>query len=199
LRVVKPKTLVLLTVTLVALFATVGSAWWLDASEPRKKPYPKALPPPPPSPIFTPSKEVAPDEAEIEQQARDHDTKLVDSIEHALRFRDAERREAAFTFLLPELLQVAPARAVDLLARLPEGEARATLRKEMARQWAAQDCEAAVRWMQSIEDPHEQRSAVLAALEALGPVAPEQAAEVAKLFHLDHSLERLADQNEIAP
>jgi hypothetical protein len=193
---VKSKTLALVLVMLVALFATLGSAYWLGAGEEPvvHKPwkYPKALPPPPPSSEFTPSKEIAPDEHEIEQMARDHDDRIASEIEIALRTRNADRREAVFTFLLPELLQVAPEKAVELLARLPEGEPRATLRTEMARQWAAQDVDAATSWMKTLQDPAEQRHAVMAALETLGPVAPEQAVEMAKLFHLDR-LERLVD------
>ena len=47
-------------------------------------------------------------------------------IERALHGRDPQQREAAFTFVLPELIQVEPKRVVALFERQKPGEARET-------------------------------------------------------------------------
>src|SRR5262245_4678966 len=105
---------------LIALIATtlagVGVAVWLNADEPRK-PWPKPTPPPPPSPIYTPSEERVPTADEIAESARSHDAQIELAIERALVARDPQQRETAFTFLLPQLLQAAPKRVVDMVAR----------------------------------------------------------------------------------
>src|SRR3982750_4592205 len=108
------KTISIVAVTAVALFAAIGAAWRLDAREGRK-PYPKATPPPPDSQVFTDVKGPVPDEREIEAQARDHNAQLERLIERALMGRDPQQREAVFTFLLPELLQVEPERVVAMV------------------------------------------------------------------------------------
>lgn len=195
----KPRTISLVAITVVALFASIGSAWWLDAREPRQ-PYPKATPPPPPSPVYTPSKERAPTAEEIERQARDHNARLGLEIERALVSSNAQQRETAFTFLLPELLQVDPERVVDMVAKQQPGEVRDALRTEVARQWITRDRDAAVRWMKSLENESERQQSAQTAVASLAAIAPEQAIQVADQFdigrdngYLEHMVQMWAE------
>lgn len=174
----KPTSIVtLVTATLVA----IGTACWIGAREPSvRKPYPKATPPPPASPIYTQSKESAPTLEDIEREAREHDARLEEAIERAVQSNDATARETAFVFRLPELIQVAPDRAVALVAR-QKGEPRDVLRMEVARQWITRDRDAAMRWIRSLEEP-ERNAAAYDAVRELSAVAPEQAIYVADAF-----------------
>jgi hypothetical protein len=197
----KPTTITLVAITVVALFASIGSAYYLDAREP-KKPYPKATPPPPPSDVYIPSKERVPTAGEIERQARDHNATLGLEIERALAARDPRQRETAFTFLLPELLQVEPARVVEMVARQQPGEARDALRTEVARQWITRDREAAVGWMKSLENEAERQQSAETAVASLSAIAPGQAVEVADQFgigrdngYLEHMVQMWAEGN----
>ena len=63
-------------------------------------------------------------EEEIARQAQDHNQRLELEIAGALNGRDPQQREAAFTFLLPELVQVDPQRVVAMVASLQPGETR---------------------------------------------------------------------------
>jgi hypothetical protein len=117
-------------------------------------------------------------EEEIEQRAQDRNARLAANIESALRARDPQRREAVFVFLLPELLQQEPQRLVDMVQRQEPGEARDTLRDELAKQWIALDAQAAVAWMKSLDERERDESARVA-VDALRPFAPEQAVLVA--------------------
>lgn len=177
------KTITIVAVAAVALFAAIGTAWRLDAREPRK-PYPKATPPPPASQVFKDLREPVPDERAIEARARDHNAQLEQQIERALVARDPQQRETVFTFLLPELLQVEPERVVAMVARQKPGEARDVLRDEVAQQWVTRDRDAAVRWMKSLEDPGERMHAAQVAVDSLAAIAPEQAIYVAHEFGL---------------
>lgn len=166
----------------IATLVAIGSACWIGAREPpTRKPYPKATPPPPASPIYTESRESAPSLEDIEREAREHDARVEIAIEHALHARDPTARETAFVFLLPELIQVAPERAVALVARQKPGEARDVMRMEVARQWITRDRDAAIRWIKSLDEP-ERSAAAYDAVRVLTPVAPEQAIYVADVF-----------------
>lgn len=192
----KPTTIAIVAVTVAALFATIGSAYYLDAREPRK-PYPKATPPPDPSPIYVPSNEPVLSEKEIEQRAHDHNAMLAHTIESALLARDPQRREAVFVFLLPELLQLEPERLVEMVKRQEPGEARDALRNEVALQWIQRDRDAAIRWMKSLDENERNRSAQVA-VEALQPIAPDQAILVAEQLGVGTPpghLERIGAQN----
>jgi len=177
------KSITIVAVTAVALFAAIGTAWRLDAREARK-PYPKAIPPPPASPRFMDLKEPAPDEQQIEAQAREHNALLERQIERALVTRDPQLREAVFTFLLPELLQVEPERVVAMVARQAPGEARDVLRDEVAQQWVSRDRDAAVHWMKSLGDDRERMHAAQLAVDSLAAIAPGDAIYVAQQFDL---------------
>lgn len=189
------KTITIVAITAVALFAAIGTAWRLDAREARK-PYPKATPPPPASQVFTDLKEPVPDEQQIEAWARDHNAQLERQIERALVARDPQQREAVFTFLLPELLQVEPERVVAMVARQEPGEARDVLRDEVAQQWVTRDRDAAIRWMKSFENQAERMHVAQVAVDSLAAIAPEQAIYVAHEFGLgvdNGYLERLVE------
>ena len=146
----------IVAVTVVALSAAIGTAWRLDAREARK-PYPKPTPPPPASQVFEPAKDPAPTQEEIEALARNHNAQLEQTLERALVARNPQQRETAFTFVLPELLQVEPQRAVALLNRQEPGEVRDLLREEIARQWIGRDRDAAIGWIKSLESEAERR------------------------------------------
>lgn len=174
----KPATMTLAIAGLLTIVAAMGAAYRLDAREPRK-PYPRAAPPPPPSPVFTPAREPAPSAEDIERLALQHNAALALQIESALYARDPHRRETAFTFLLPELLQLEPERATDMVARQDPGEARDALRDEVARQWISRDRDAAIRWIKSFEHEPERRASSQIAVQTLAAVAPAQAIYVA--------------------
>ena len=195
----KPTSIV--TLVVVTLLAA-GSAVWIGAREPTpRKPYPKATPPPPASPVFEDVKEPAPDAEEIARMAREHEDMLVLEVERALTARDPQRRETAFTFLLPELIQIAPQRLSALCER-EEGEARDLLRTELARQWITRDRDAAIRWMKSLENEAERRDSAMAAVRTLASVAPHEAIYVADQLdvgrddgYLEHMVQIWAEEN----
>lgn len=141
----------IVTLVLTALLG-VGAACWIDAGEKPRRHWPKPTPPPPPSPIYTPSAERAWSEEEIAQVAQQHNGRLEAEIERALITKDAQRREAVFTFLLPELMQVDTPRVIAMVARQRPGEARDTLVTEVARQWIARDPGAAALWMNTLPE-----------------------------------------------
>ncbi len=87
-------------------------------------------------------------------------------------------------FLLPERIEVAPGRAVALVARQKPGEARDVLRMEVARQWITRDRDAAIRWIKSLDEP-ERGAAAYDAVRVLRPIAPAQATYVADVFEID--------------
>jgi len=187
----KPTFITIVCATLLAVCATC----WLSAGEPpRKTPYPKATPPPPPSPIYTPSRERAPTEREIARAARNHNDMLAKAIERSLVARNPQQRETAFTFLLPELLQVEPSRVVTMVSRQEPGETRDALRNKVAQIWITSDREAAVAWIRSLEGS-EQRDTAEVAVSMLASYAPDQAIEVADQFGIGRDngyLEHLA-------
>ena len=153
----------LVPLALAALLG-VGAAFWIDAGEKPRRHWPKPTPPPPPSPIYTPSRERAWSEQEIEQQAREHNARLEAELERALLSKNLQRREAAFVFILPELVQVDPPRVVAMVARQEPGEARDTLLSEVTRAWSARDPGAAALWMQTLPE-HERLKGFKAARE----------------------------------
>ena len=167
----------LATLALVTLFG-VTTVFCSDAGDKPKRHWPKPTPPPPPSPIYTESTEHVQSEEEIAQMAAGHNARLATELESALLSKDADRREAAFVFILPELVQVDVQRVVDMVARQPKGEPRDALRTELTRAWIAQDQKAATQWMKTL--PHQERRASgAAAIEYLYPMSSADAIEVA--------------------
>lgn len=178
----------------LATLVAAGSAYWLNARE--RKPWPKPTPPPPASPIFHPSPEPAPTAEEIALQSEQHNQQLVVAVERALVARDAQQRETAFTFLLPELIQVAPGMVTDMVARQEPGEARDTLRDEVARQWIVKDRDAAVAWIKTLGEAERKASANIAvgAIAAASPAEAIAAADELDVGRHDGSLERLVQR-----
>jgi hypothetical protein len=170
----------IVTLILVALCG-VGAVYWTDAGEKPRRHWPKPTPPPDASPIFSESPEHAWSEEEIEQQARDHNARLEMEIERALASKDAQRREAVFTFILPELVQVDPLRVVAMMARPRPPEARDTLRAEVIRLWIAQDPDAAIRWMKTLPDG-DQGPVAATAVESIVAQSPAEAAALTTEF-----------------
>jgi hypothetical protein len=176
----KPTSIVTLV---VATLLAAGSAVWIVAGEPRNKPWPKPTPPPPASADFATSPERAQTTEEIDRELREHEDRILRELELALASHDAERREGAFVFLLPELLQVAPDRLTALMARLSPGKARDTFRTELTRQWIATDAGRAIAWIRSLE--HDERIAsAKTAVAWITPHDPEAAFRLADEFGL---------------
>jgi len=180
-------------ITLVAVtLAGIGTVLWLHATEPRK-PWPKPTPPPPASPVFIPSKEHASSVEEIEREALSHYYQLELAIERSLVAKDPQQRETAFTFLLPELLQVEPKRIVALVAKQEPGDVRDLLRDEVARVWIQADERAAVDWIKTL-DGAERSSAANTAVAVIASRDPAGAIELADELGVgrdDGSLEHL--------
>jgi hypothetical protein len=193
----KPTSIV--TLVLITLVG-IGGAHWLNASETRK-PWPKPGPPPPPSPIYKDSNERVPTAEEIARMAYEHNAVLELEIQRALISRNLLQREAAFTFLLPELIQVDPGRVAAMVARQQQGEPRKTLRTEVARQWIARDPDGAIDWMTSLSQV-EGRASAITAIEQVAPYDPSLASAIAEKFgvsNADHGLDkRLRKRKEIA-
>jgi hypothetical protein len=114
-------------------------------------------------------------------------------IERALVSNNPEQREAAFNVSLPELLEAAPARVIEMVAR-QEGEARDTLRDEVVRLWIRKDRDAALVWMGSFENEWERKASATIAMRTLAAIEPAQAIAVADQFGIgrdDGSLEHI--------
>ena len=165
------------TLALVALLG-LGATFCTDASDKSRRRYPKATPPPPPSPIYTESSERAPGEEEISRMAAGHNARLADELEDALLSKDSRRREAAFVFILPELVQVDAQRVVEMVARQPQGEPRDTLRNELTRAWVARDPASATKWMKTLSQ-EERRASGAVAVAFMLPQSSTRAAELA--------------------
>jgi len=180
-------------ITLVAVtLAGIGTVLWLHATEPRK-PWPKPTAPPPASPVFKPSNEHAPSAEEIERAAQSHYQQLELAIERSLVAKDPQQRETAFTFLLPELLQVEPKRIVAMVVRQEPGDVRDLLRDEVARVWIQADERAAVDWIKTLDDA-ERSSAATTAVAVIASRNPGGAIELADELGVgrdDGSLEHL--------
>ena len=181
-------TLTIIAATLIAL----GTAYWINAREPRRV-WPKPTPPPPASSIYNDVQEEMPSEADIEREAREHPARLEEAIQDAVNSRDSQWREAAFVFLLPELLQVEPQRLVDLVARQKPGPERDLLRTELAQHWIGSDARAAMAWMRSLDEV-EQKASALTAMTTIAPIDPPKAIGIALEFDVglrDGAIERL--------
>lgn len=116
------------------------------------------------------------------------------AIERALVARDPQQRETAFVFLLPELIDIEPARVIALVARQDPGETRDALRDEVVRTWIARDRDAAVAWIGTLENEAELEAAATTAMRTLAATAPADAIDVADQFGIgrnDGSLEHL--------
>jgi hypothetical protein len=197
----RPSLATIAAVATLALASAFGGTYYLLAHEApvKRRPWPKPTPPPPASPIYEEAREPAPTEEQIELDARTRSVRITRAIELALVTRDPLAREAVFTFLLPELLQVEPRLAVDLF-EAQRGEPRDVLRTEIARQWVSRDRDAAIDWMKTLGED-ERRASAQAAVRTLGPVSAEQALYVAEQLDVgrDAYLDGLARQERGGP
>jgi hypothetical protein len=114
---------------------------------------------------------------EIARAAANHNQQLELAIERAL-VSNAQQRETAFTFVLPELLQVEPKRVVAMVARQEPGETRDLLRSEVARLWIEKDPRAAIEWMKSLEEG-ERKAAATTAVASIAARDPAKAVALA--------------------
>lgn len=135
----------------------------------------------------------APSNNEITSDGQERNRQLALSIERALVSRDSQHRETAFNLVLPELLREEPHRVIAMVARQEPGEARDALRDEVARQWITKNPDAAVEWMNSLEQADRMASATIAT-RTLAAIDPAQAIAVADRFGIgrdDGSLEHM--------
>lgn len=182
------------TVSLAALFAvlTAVSAAHFSASRDADEPPPLTAAPVP-TPIHSPVMPSAPSANESASTAKERNRQLAIAIERALVSRDSQHRETAFNFVLPELLRDEPDRVIAMVARQEPGEARDALRDEVARQWITKDRDAAIEWMNSLEQADRTASATIAT-RTLAAINPAQAIAVADQFGVgrdDGSLEHM--------
>jgi hypothetical protein len=193
---VKPPFIVLFFLPALAL---IGGAWRLNS---RAALAPSAQPSQlPAAPMHAPARERAPAAADTAREQRAQTDLLALEIERALVSRDSRQRETAFDYLLPGLLQAEPGRVVAMVARQEPGEARDTLRTEVARRWIRQDRDAAIAWLKSLDEP-ERRASATAAVESIAASAPAQAIDVADQFgigrdngYLEHLVQVWATEN----
>jgi hypothetical protein len=135
----------------------------------------------------------APPAAQPDRPAPERHRALALAIERALVAADPQQRETAFAFILPELIEQDPQRVIAMVARQEPGEARDSLRDEVARLWITRDRDAAVAWMMSFDVAEREASATIA-VRTLAASAPAQAISVADQFGIgrnDGSLEHM--------
>lgn len=153
----------------------------------RPKIWPKPTEPEPASPIYHDVDEKVPTEEEIARDIDDHNAQLEAAVEGVLKDGDMLARETVFVYVLPELLQVEPKRLTELHARLAPGEARTTLRNEIAQLWASKDPPAASRWIKSLGED-ERRAAATTAVTTIAAWDPRTAAALAVEFDLERDV-----------
>jgi hypothetical protein len=176
---------------LIAVLTAVSAAHFSgthDAEEPQLQSAAQA-----PAPIHLQIMQRAPAANEIVSATPERNQQLAMTIERALVSRDSQQRETAFNFVLPELLREAPDRVIAIVARQEPGEARDALRDEVARQWITKDRDAAIEWMNSLEQADRTASATIA-MRTLAAIDPAQAIAVADQFGVgrdDGSLEHM--------
>jgi len=170
------------TVSLAALIAvlTAVSAARFSATRDADEPHPQSAVRMP-APIHSPVMQSALPVNEIASGAQERNRQLAIAIERALVSRDSQHRETAFNFVLPELLREEPDRVIAMVARQEPGEARDALRDEVARQWITKDRDAAIEWMNSLEQADRTASATIAT-RTLAAINPAQAIAVADQF-----------------
>jgi hypothetical protein len=176
---------------LIAVLTAVSAAHFSgthDAEEPQLQSAAQA-----PAPSHLQIMQSAPAANEIVSATPERNQQLAIAIERALVSRDSQQRETVFNFVLPELLREEPDRVIAMVARQEPGEARDALRDEVARQWITKDRDAAVEWMNSLEQADRTASATIA-MRTLAAIDPAQAIAVADQFGVgrdDGSLEHI--------
>jgi hypothetical protein len=187
----KRSSIKLMSAAAVAIAMAMGAARFFGSPEPRElsaAPAAKLV-----TSIDTLPEHPAPPAAQLDRPAPERNRELALAIERALVARDPKQRETAFAFILPELIDQDPQRVIAMVARQEPGDARDTLRDEVARQWITKDRDAAVAWMKSFDRAESEASATIA-VRTLAAIAPSQAIYVADQFGIgrsDGSLEHM--------
>ena len=149
-----------------ALLAAAGAAVWLRLREPTTPSNPSlGAIPPTAQPIAA-----APAAA----------TSLTALVEDGLRQTSPVERDHASRILLPRLVRLDPAAAVQLALARERGPARDDLLGIVVREWAATDLAAALAWLVSLSDPADRSRAATATLEMLAPDDPAGAIELGR-------------------
>ena len=182
----KPFTVIVLLVALVAFGAGLR-----EARQPEAKPASRAA-----APSDVPTNVNATVSEESGRAKQERSRQLALEIGRALVAADPRQRETAFNVLLPELLEMEPARVVALVARQEPGEARDALRDEVARQWITLDRDEAIEWMGSLEEADRKAGATIA-MRRLAASDPAQAIDVADLFGVGRDDGSLAHMGQI--
>ena len=154
---------------------------------------PDSVPATTPSSVAAPDAKPEPPAKDARRDPRERSEQLVLEIERALVSSDAQHRDSAFNVSLPELLELEPARVVELVAR-QEGEKRDVLRDEVVRLWIREDRDAALVWMGSFQNEWERVASATIAMRTLAAIEPAQAVAVADQFGIgrdDGSLEHI--------
>lgn len=119
---------------------------------------------------------------------------LVFAIERALAGDDPRQLETVLSYLLPQLIEKAPARVSDLVACRAPSPPRDALRREVARRWITRDRRATVYWLVMLHDEAERRDGANIAFHALALRDPAGAISLADEFSVgsdDGSIMRL--------
>jgi hypothetical protein len=182
------------TISLAALIAvlTAVSAVHLSDKRDANKSRPQTGAPSPVH-INWSTMQSAPSVNETASTAQERNRQLATAIERALVSREPHHRETAFNFVLPELLREEPDRVIAIVARQEPGEQRDALRDEVARHWITQNPDAAIEWMNSLEQADRTASATIAT-RTLAAINPAHAIAVADEFGIgrdDGSLEHM--------
>jgi hypothetical protein len=175
---------------LIAVLTAVSAAHFSGSARDTDEAHPQSAAQMPP-PVYSPTIQSASSANEIASQAQERNRQLALAIERALVSRDPQHRDTALNFVLPELLREEPDRVIAMVARQEPGEGRDALRDEVARQWITKDRDAAIEWMNSLEQADRMASATIAT-RTVAASDPAQAIAVADQFGVgrnDGSLE----------
>ena len=96
-------------------------------------------------------------------------------IEISARSGEPSQREHVFSEVLPALVSLDPFAAVALMEKIEAGEFRDEFIVQLARLWAAQDPESALKWAAEIKGAAERYSAVRSACLQISQVDPAAA------------------------
>src|SRR5688572_381873 len=156
----KRSSITLISAAVLAVATALGAAHFIGAPEAHEP----AVAPTAPLPSRTDASPAipAPHAAQPDRPAPERHRELALAVERALVAADPQQRETAFAFILPELIEQDPQRVVAMVARQEPGEARDSLRDEVARRWITRDRDAAVAWMQSFDVAEREASATIA-------------------------------------
>ena len=175
-----------------ALVVGLSAGYWFDGRETRPQEFTPPVAVASPSAAAVSKRVASLGATSVAADARVQQIAL--AIDRALVARDPRQRETAFTFLLPELLELQPERVIVMVAQQEPGETRDALRDEVVRQWIVRDRDAAIAWMGSLDDEAERQASATLAMRTLAATSPAEAIEVADQFGIgrdDGTLEHI--------